>query len=273
MFVSVVATIIIYFLGLGHNPSTEFGAIFSAWIGGVALFAVVGAAVSIVSLVRPEQESFDARARILFRRQTGRHIDYIVERIKDILEHYSEEANIKISIQSYDNNECKYKVLVTTSIVVRSYLDDVSTTYATDVHYSEATPSPTGGDPNRLIYVRVDGAPIGRTEDFDISGSLRRPLSTTIDMDQAARVEYCVQFWVSANEEGISHFPRRYTQNLRLEVENLINIDHSLKLSLIKNEGTEPDIIYLGQGECRALLEEADIKPNSRAYELRIHES
>ncbi|HWA91646.1 MAG TPA: hypothetical protein VG889_16525 [Rhizomicrobium sp.] len=44
------------------DPIKFLGAAFAAWVGGIALFTVVGAAAAIVSLARPEQELFDARA-------------------------------------------------------------------------------------------------------------------------------------------------------------------------------------------------------------------
>src|SRR4029079_3618023 len=85
--ICILATVFIYWMGYGLDPATHFGAAFASWVGGLVLFVVAGTVVALVSLVRPENESFDARARILFRRQTGKHIDYIVDRIKGVLEH------------------------------------------------------------------------------------------------------------------------------------------------------------------------------------------
>jgi hypothetical protein len=69
--VTLVATATIYILGIGLDPATHFGAVFAGWVSGVALFVVLGVVVAVVSLEPPEKESFDSRARILFRRQTG----------------------------------------------------------------------------------------------------------------------------------------------------------------------------------------------------------
>jgi hypothetical protein len=107
LFVVVAATGAMYALGLGLSPDTNFGAVFASWVGGVALFAVAGTIVAIVSLVRPEHESFDARARILFRRQSGRHIDYAISRIKEVLEHYAEATERRIVINEYDEKSKK----------------------------------------------------------------------------------------------------------------------------------------------------------------------
>jgi hypothetical protein len=129
MVLSIVATILIYRSGIDTNPATEFGAVFASWVGGVALFVVLGLAVAVVSLAQPEQESFDARARILFRRATGKHIDYIVSQIKETLEHYAEKAEIKVRITDYSPAEKKYLISVSDTVLVRSYLDDVETSY------------------------------------------------------------------------------------------------------------------------------------------------
>src|SRR5437588_7652008 len=83
---SIIATGFVYWMRWGLDPSTHFGAVFASWVGGVALFVIAGAVVALVSLARPEMESFDARARILFRRQTGKHIDYLIQRMQTVLE-------------------------------------------------------------------------------------------------------------------------------------------------------------------------------------------
>src|SRR5262249_5669575 len=88
--IAIAETCIVYLAGGGHNPVTFFGAVFTAWIGGLALFGITGIVVAIISLSRPENESYDARARILFRKQTGKHIDYAIEKIKESVEHYGE---------------------------------------------------------------------------------------------------------------------------------------------------------------------------------------
>ena len=81
--VSVLLTLAIAFWGYNFDLDAPFWAsVFTSWVAGVTLFTVVGGVVAGVSLVLPEKESFDTRARILFRRQSGLHIDYIVLRIK-----------------------------------------------------------------------------------------------------------------------------------------------------------------------------------------------
>src|SRR5262249_11207225 len=162
----VLATAAVYYLGYGLDPVTHFGAVFAAWVGGLILFLVAGSVVAIVSLAAPENESFDARARILFRRQTGKHIDYIVSKIKEALEHYAEVTENTVLIKAFDAPTKRYLVATNNRAIVRSYLDDVETTYVSSLKMGNVTAPPPGGQPNRLIYVRVAGAPIGTSEEF-----------------------------------------------------------------------------------------------------------
>ena len=72
--VAVLGTIAVYLSGYGRDPLTHFGAVFAGWVGGLVLFIIAGSVVAIVSLVRPETESYGSRARILLKRQTGHKI-------------------------------------------------------------------------------------------------------------------------------------------------------------------------------------------------------
>ncbi len=268
IFVLVIVTGIFYYLRIGLDPSTHFGAVFAAWVGGVALFVVAGAVVAIISLVRPEQESFDARARILFRRQSGKHIDYIVYRIKEILEHYSEETSIKVTLREYDPASSKYRIAVTHDVVVRSYLDDIQSTYHSSVSYAETTLPPTGRDPNRFMYLRIDGRPVIRSEEFQ--DAFERPISTTIDRDSSCELSCAVEFWTKANEEENNHKTRRYTQLLRLEFENLIISPEPVKIRLNHRDNPAPCDIYIAHGESKQVLELRDVLPGIDAYNYWI---
>jgi hypothetical protein len=269
MFVLVIGTLVIYKLGIGLNPTTHFGAVFASWVGGVALFVVAGAVVAIVSLVRPEQESFDARARILFRRQTGQHIDYIVSRIKDMFEHYSPETSIKITLRGYDETNSKYRIARSNKVILRSYLDDVRSTYHSSVKYSEITLPPPGGEPNRLMFLRIDGSAIGRPAE-EFHDTFDRPFSTTIDMDATCEVNYMVEFWTKATDEENNHRTKRYTQLFKLEFENLINRSDPVKIRL--NDRDHPTLydISIARGESREILKLKDIPPNEDVYNYLI---
>ncbi len=66
------------------------------------MFTLVGAAAAIVSLARPEGESFETRARILFRRQNRKPIDDIVRDLPPRLENCSEHTTVAMTFQHYD---------------------------------------------------------------------------------------------------------------------------------------------------------------------------
>ena len=88
---SVAATLLGFDRGFDRGTAGRFARdVFAGWVAGVGFFGLVGVVVAIVSLVRPEDEGFESRARILFRGQDGRHIHYIVDRIRETLEHYAE---------------------------------------------------------------------------------------------------------------------------------------------------------------------------------------
>jgi hypothetical protein len=163
---AVIGTICVFFSGIDIDPVHKFGAIFASWVGALALFVVSGVVVAIVSLAQPERESFDARARILFRRQSGKHIDYIVNRLRHDFEQYAEHTSVRFTVTGYDVTEKKYKITYGSKVTVRSYLDDVITSYRTSVEYKGVTPAPAGKEPNSLVYVRVNEIPVGKREDF-----------------------------------------------------------------------------------------------------------
>jgi hypothetical protein len=268
MAVAVIATACIYASGMDLSPTNQFGAVFAAWVGGVILFVVAGVVVAIVSLAKPEQESFDARARILFRRQTGTHIDYIVGRIKNILEHYSEHTTIKATLESYHEEEKKYRMVFASTVTVRSYLDDIRTSYRSNVEYTGVTPAPAGEDPNRLIFLRVDNKPTGTPVDF--TNAITRDVDTTIDPDEACNIEYLLKFWIAAEEEANTHSPKRYTQLLHLSLENLTKFPKPIKVKLTRMGATDPEIIELPSGECKLVLEVKGVPPGVQAYDFRV---
>jgi hypothetical protein len=265
--VSILGTAIIYYLGYWLDPATHMGSVFSAWVGGLALFLVAGSVVAIVSLVRPENESFDARARILFRRQAGKHIDYIVSKIKEALEHYSERTMNKITIIDYDSTSRRFLITSTNSVFVRSYLDDVETTYISHLNMANVTAPPAGGQSNRLIYTRVSGTPIGASEEF--ANSIERPISCRIDRDGVCEVDSMIEFWVQAEDEANTHAPRRFTQILCLTLENLLHSGQPIDVKLTL-DGTNWITERLLPGVSKQVIEIKDLKPGVLAYDYRI---
>jgi hypothetical protein len=264
---TLVATGIVYWFGLGLDPSTHFGAIFASWVSGLALFIVVGSVVALVSLARPEGESFDSRARILFRRQTGKHIDYIITKITEVLEHYAEQTIIKISIQDYEPAQQKYRISSASDVLVRSYLDDVQTIYNSHFELKDVTPPPPGGSPNRLVILRVDKKPVGKPEDF--VNVIFRPLSCRIDADKSCEINTVTEYWLQADDESNVHRPRRYTQWLSLHFENLTNSGQTVSVK-VSRDGTSWATEQLHHGVSKQVLEVRDVKPDEIAFDFRI---
>jgi hypothetical protein len=264
---TLLLTGVAYWLRWGLDPGTHFGAVFASWVSGVALFIIVGSVVAIVSLAKPERESFDARARILFRRQTGKHIDYIVTKITEVLEHYAETTTIKISIRDYNAAEDKYRIASASDIVVRSYLDDIETTYKSHLGLEDVTSPPEGEDSNRLVILRVDGKPVGRPEDFH--DKIWRPLSCKIGVDGACEINSVTEYWIKAEDEPNVHRPRRYTQRLTLGFENLTNSGQTVALR-ISRDGASWITEQLPHGASRQVLEVRDVKPDEIAFDFRI---
>src|SRR5829696_7174886 len=86
---------------------------------------------------------------------------------------------------------------------VRSYLDDVYSTYDTGLHLREVTPAPTGGEPNRLVFLRVDGEPEGGAETSETG--IVRPIKTSIERNGTCEIKYVAEFWTNADTEESDH--------------------------------------------------------------------
>ncbi len=266
MIVALVITYLFYHFGVWQDPTTMGGAIFASWAGGVALFVVVGLIIAIVSLVRPEEESFDARAKILFRRETGAHIDYIVKRIKDILEHYAESTEILTVIKDYHPESDTFRVQSTVKTIVRSYLDDVGTKYKADCNLKGATASPAGQAQNRFAYLKVSDQVVGLPEEFQ--SSMQRDVVTTIPEDGFCSVEYMYEVWVRAEKEENTYAPRRYTQSCSLVIQNLCQNRPVVKIALERG-GPHRTIIELAHGQSETLINASNIEPEVEVYDFQ----
>jgi hypothetical protein len=265
--VTVGLTAIPYIFRFGLDPTTHFGAIFAAWVGGVALFVIAGAVVAIISLARPEEESFDARARIFFRGRSGKHIDYIIQQIPKRLEHYAELSEVTHSVRDYDPATKRYLIATKNKLVIKSYLDDVRTTYDSYLDFSECTIAPNGKQRNRLVYLRVGSDTIGPVEEFD--DKLRRDFSTNIDPDGSCAVEYLVEHWTEAEKETNDHRPRRYTQAIRLNIENLVNLP-ATPIQVSTDNGAHWDTVDLPSGQTRPILQLSEVPPGNVVFRMRI---
>ena len=215
--VGSIGSIAIWALGYGHNPATFFGAVFSAWAAGLALYALIGSIVAVVSLSQPEKEFFDARARILFRHQSGKHIDYIIERLTE-LEHYTESASVKVKLVAYDDDSEKLLLCGETDTYVRAYIDDIELTFSTFIEYNEITEAPKGKEKNRIVYLRINDE-IQQECGAVFDTTIKRPYHVTIEPGELCKISRCSLVWCCVSEEN-THTPNRYTQKLILELEN-----------------------------------------------------
>jgi hypothetical protein len=270
--ISLLLTVSIYLLAaLAHlafweewlSPTTHIGAVFAAWVGGVVLFSIVGLVAAVVSLARPETESFDARARILFRGKTGEHIEYIISTLKDKFEHYSELTSKRVTILDYAAGT--FRVSIESDIVLRSYIDDTATTYTSNFRYEDVTPAPMGRPPNRLVYIRVGGAPKTPATIFDTE--IVEPVQAEIAAGETCRVETKIEFWVRETTEKNTHIPARFTQKLILEFHN--NWDRDVIIKLIR-QGQIDQQVGLRPGDRVKALELSGLRPGEEAYDYRF---
>jgi hypothetical protein len=269
--VTVVVTFVPYIFRIGLDPATHFGAVFASWVSGVALFVVAGAVVAIISLARPEEESFDARARIFLRGRSGKYIDYIIGRIPNIFEHYAELSEVSHVVRTYDPATNKYLLATKNKSLVKSYLDDVRTQYDSDLTFKECTVSPDGKQKNCLMYLRVGEDTIGGKEEFE--EDVTRQFSTDIAAGDTCTVEYLVEHWTEAwvkeGDETNDHRPRRFTRTVRLDIQNLVG-EASGRIQISTDGGKYWDTPSLPLGETRRILDLEDVPAGKVAFRVRV---
>lgn len=152
-------------------------------------------------------------------------------------------------------------------ITVRSYLEDVPTTYHSDFHLRDVALPPPGGAPNRLVYLSVDGNPQGVAEEF--GQTVTRSLTCLIGKNASCQVSREAEYWLIADTEPNIHKPKRYTQHLELHLENLTSASQNLQLK-VKSRGNDWVTETLPYGKKRLIVEMRDIKPGEEAYDFRI---
>jgi hypothetical protein len=264
--VALVATGLVYLLGSDAilNPSTHEGAMFASWVASVRLFAVVGLTTTVVSLVRPEFEGFDARARILFRKQDGAHIDYVISTIHRVFEHYAEKSKVTVIIDDYDAGENKYWVRGKMKTTIRNYIEDIRSQYPGKIKMSDVTLPPAGKQENKIAYLLVNATPLLGTTKFD--KEIFHQFVTTVDRDERCNIDHSVDTWVLGETEDNSYETVRYTQFLSLSFHN--HLDREVMISLVEN-GQERQL-RLTPGQKLKALEMTDIKPGQDVYTFTI---
>jgi hypothetical protein len=265
--ISIIITIAAYrFIPTASQPNTFSGAVFASWVSGVAIFILVGSIVAFASLARPEDESPETRARILFRRQSGRHIDYILTKIGSSFEPYVEESKKRIVVTEYHASEKKFRVTSESRSVVRGYIDDMHATYKSAVQYKSATTSPTGHATRRLTYLRIDGKPEGAGEEF--SENLSRPFNTQVPINGNCVVEYQLDYWLEESEEPNRLTTTRYTQRHTLEIENHI-LGQTVRVTFKPKRGESKDI-FIKSGESHTVVAMSEFEPEEHIYDFRL---
>jgi hypothetical protein len=264
--ICLALTGMVYYVVGVPPPDSHWGSVFASWVGGVALFLVVGVATAITQVARPELESFDTRARILFRKQSGRHIDYIVGRVQELLEHYADTTRRKVSVNEYHAEEGKFLVAVQTAVSVRSYIDDVRSTYGSTIRLRNVTAPPPGRS-NRLVFVRADGKSLNAGADF--TDAVETPFQTTIEAGCPCLVESRVEFWVAHATEPNTYRPARYSQQVVLEIENNLHDGREVVAALFEGENRVGEV-RIPSGESRIVVEVTDAPPLEQVFDFRL---
>lgn len=266
IFLSLAVTGAVYYFHGVPPPDTHWGSVFASWVGGVALFLVVGVATAITQVARPELESFDTRARILFRKQSGRHIDYIVGRVQQLLEHYADTTRRRISVNEYHAGEGKFLCSVETAVSVRSYIDDIRSTFGSKIHFHQVTPPPPGRT-NRLVFVRADGKSLGAGTDFE--DAIERSFETTIEAGCPCLVESKVDLWVARDDEPNRYRPARYSQYVVLDLQNNLHDGQEVVVRFYDGANLVNEV-RVPSGESRELVEVRDVQPLEPVFDFRI---
>ncbi|AMB47685.1 hypothetical protein [Methylobacterium sp. AMS5] len=264
--ICLALTGLVYYVVGVPPPNDHWGSVFASWVGGVALFLVVGVASAITQVARPELESFDTRARILFRKQSGRHIDYIVGRVQQLLEHYADTTHRKVSINEFHDGEGKFLVAVQTAVSVRSYIDDVRSTYGSTIQFRKVTAPPPGRS-NRLVFVRADGKSLGAGTDF--TDAIERPFETTIEAGCPCLVESRVELWVAHGTEPNTYRPARYSQQVVLEIENNLHDGRGIVVTFHDADDRTHEV-RIPSGESRVVIEATDAPPLEQVFDFRL---
>jgi len=261
---AILATVIAYLLG-APTDTTFGGSIFASWIAGVLFFAVAGAAVTIITIFPLTRASYDTRARILFRGQNGTHINYIIERIRQVLEQYAATAERHISILEYDPAERKYLVAIVSTTELRSYIDDMPSSARTYVSVKGCVPPPANGRRPRLSHIRVNNTVIESSTDFETG--ITKEFVVEIEPGGRAIVEWKTEYWVSSEDDPCSQNAIRYTKRYNLTVENHTALNVPLTASLY---GRPVRTLTLGPNAKEVFEEMRDIPGEKRFYRIDL---
>ncbi|MBZ9719682.1 hypothetical protein LB519_17705 [Mesorhizobium sp. AD1-1] len=220
---SVITLIIWWCFADASNVSTFFGAAFASWVSGFILFIITGFVIALVTLLRPEREIFEARARNLLQRQTGPHINYIISKLHDLFEPYLEEMTRDIAIIDYDTASKMFLLTQDSVLNYRSYLPDIPVIFDSQVGYVNGNKSPDGKKKASFTFLKVDGKTVGSSEEFE--DSIIREFQIAVHPLSTVKVRYRLTYWVRAEAEPNRQRVKRFTRKLVVTVHNHLSVE------------------------------------------------
>ena len=261
---SILVTLLTYFLYPDLTDVGTFkGAVFASWCAGLMLTVAITSVVAFVSLARPEKEVFQARVRNLLRRQTGPHIDYVVDRFHRLVEPYCETLSRELYVTSHDGATNRLLVAQTTHTRWKSYLDDVTGTFKTGVIYENATLPPDGAESNSLTYLKVDGETIVEKREF--TTDIRHELDVIVKPNSQCNVHHRLVYWVQAGTEPNRHKLVRFTRLMQVHLTNQLSARNIVVTST--PDGTK---VHIAPGERVRIVDISEREPDTFAYNFRI---
>jgi hypothetical protein len=100
----LVSLLVTYFFGklvIQEDPRGFWYGFYEAWTASLVFFLILGIAGTLVSLYRPEKDTFSQRVRILFGGRQDEAVDFISESIRKI-GYYSDDVKRTYTIKQYD---------------------------------------------------------------------------------------------------------------------------------------------------------------------------
>ena len=262
-FMSIAATLIGFAVKL-HDETFGFTKdVFAGWVGSVAFFGLVGLVVSVVSLSDAAADTFPGRVRVLVRGNSGPHIDDFTERLRTSLAHYAASVKRELTIIDYDSG--MYLLRVDVETVIKSFVDDIDTVYASAVSYKPDHPPPQGKF-HRLIKVTgvdCETSPI----ESGTSELIAREYRATVPRRGSCKVSITLGVWVKAGSEAITYSPIRYSLSTGVTIDH--ELKHDLRIrSKWLDEAETPTILRAGTAGYGS--ERANLKQGGRVHTLFI---
>ena len=200
--------------------------IFTGWIASVIFWALVGLIVAIVSVARSENEGYDTRARILFKGDTGPHIDYIVAALCGTIGHYAVRIARDITIREYHPDPGGgggwFLLELESTMVLRAYVEDTETIYTSKAEYTNVNPTPLGGRAASIVQAtckHVDGT---TSRPNIVNRSNGHTIEYTTRFNRPGNCEFTVhrEYWVREGEENIYELGR-FTRDIATKIRNV----------------------------------------------------